>query len=74
MINPHDNYWIPGEGYTYLSNGEVWSEGIYLGKADSIDNWHDTNEEPPEPYETTDSDKAEAYDILMGTVTWQYQK
>lgn len=67
MINPHDNFWIPGEGYKYLSNGTVWSEGIYLGKADSINNWHDTNDEPPLPEEgPTVEDKAEAYDILMG--------
>lgn len=67
MINPHDNFWIPGEGYKYLSNGTVWSNGIYLGKSDSIDNWHDTNDEPPDPTEEpTIEDKAEAYDILMG--------
>lgn len=67
MINPHDNFWIPGEGYKYLSNGTVWSDGIYLGKADSINNWHDTNDEPPAPEdEPTIEDKAEAYDILMG--------
>ena len=70
MINPHDNYWIPSDGYKYLSNGTVWSEGIYLGKADSISNWHDTNDEPLPPEEgATVEDKAEAYDILVGGAT-----
>lgn len=69
MRNPHDNYWIPGEGYAYITNGTVWSEGLYLGRSDSISNWHDTNEEPPEPQEEpTAEDKAEAYDILTGVV------
>lgn len=68
MINPHDNFWIPGEGYKYLSNGTVWSEGIYLGKADSINNWHDTNDEPPVPEEEpTIEDKAEEIlNIILG--------
>lgn len=47
MINVHDNYWEPSPGYKYLSNGDVYSTGIYLGKFDSPDNWHDTNDEPP---------------------------
>lgn len=64
MKNPHDNYWIPDDGYAYISNGETWSEGIYLGKADSISNWHDTNDEPPETEE--DIDDSEALAILLG--------
>lgn len=51
MINVKDNIWIPSEGYKYLTNVEVWSERIILGKNDSINNWHDTNEEPPLPDE-----------------------
>ena len=51
VINVKDNYWVPGEGYAWLSNGEVWSDGIYLGCRDSIDNWYDTNEDPPESEE-----------------------
>lgn len=67
MRNPHDNYWIPDEGYKYITNGEVYTDSIYLGARDSIDNWRDTNDEPPEPEdEPTVEDKAEAYDILMG--------
>lgn len=67
MRNVSGNYWIPDEGYKYVSNGNTWSEGIFLGKNDNIGNWHDTNEEPPEePEEPTIEDKAEAYDILMG--------
>lgn len=49
MINIHDNVWIPEEGYKYISNGEVWAHIIALGKSDSIENWHDTNDEPPAP-------------------------
>ena len=67
MKNPHGNYWVPDEGYKYLTNGEVYTDSIYLGARDSIDNWRDTNDEPPEPEEEpTVEDKAEAYDILMG--------
>ena len=67
MINVQGNLWIPGEGYKYLTNGVVYTDSIYLGARDSIDNWHDTNDEPSEPDpEPTMEDKAEAYDILMG--------
>lgn len=49
MINDYGNHWIPSPGYKYLSNGKVWTDSIFLGRTDSIENWHDTNEEPPEP-------------------------
>lgn len=55
MINVHDNYWIPGEGFKYLSNGVIFSEGIFLGTNDGISNWHDTNDEPPTPVEDDDA-------------------
>ena len=67
MINAHDNYWIPSEGFKYITNGEVYTDGIYLGAKDSIDNWHDTNDEPPEPEE--DIPDEEALNILMGGAT-----
>ena len=60
MRNPHDNYWIPGEGYAYISNGTAWSDGIYLGSTDSIDNWHDTNDPPPEPQVEAEPEDYEA--------------
>ena len=66
MRNIEANHWIPDDGYKYISNGDVWAAEIYLGKADSIENWHDTNDEPPIPEDETIEDKAEAYDILMG--------
>lgn len=67
MINDYGNHWIPGDGYKYLSNGTTWTDGLFLGRTDSIDHWHDTNDEPPAPEdEPTIEDKAEAYDILMG--------
>ena len=64
MINVHDNYWIPSDGFKYITNGEIHTDSIYLGAKDSIDNWHDTNDEPPEPEEDIPDD--EALNILLG--------
>lgn len=61
MINVHDNYWIPSEGYKYITNGEIFSNGIYLGINDSPDNWRDTNEEPE-----SEGDAEEILDIILG--------
>ena len=36
----------PDDGYKYVANNEVYSKLVYLGKNDSIENWHDTNDEP----------------------------
>ena len=58
MINVYDNYWVPSVGYKYITNGTSWSEGIFLGRLDSIDNWHDTNEEPYDEPEQADIDDA----------------
>ena len=70
MVNLHDNYWVPSDGYKYLTNGEVYTDSIYLGKGQNINVWHDTNGEPPEPEdESTVEAKAEAYDILLGGAT-----
>ena len=66
MINTEANKWIPSPGYLYVSNGEVWSDSIYLGKDDRIENWHDTNEEPPEPDEEISNEEALA--ILLGGI------
>lgn len=49
MRNVQGNLWIPDEGYKHITNGEVFTDSIYLGAKDSIGNWHDTNDEPPEP-------------------------
>lgn len=67
MINTRDNIWIPSDGYKYISNDEVWTDNIMLGKNDNIVNWHDTNEEPPvsqEPEEEISDE--EALSIIMG--------
>jgi hypothetical protein len=64
MINTGGNNWIPSPGFAYISNGEVWTDSIQLGANDRIENWHDTNENPPEPEE--DVSDAEAVEILMG--------
>lgn len=54
----------PSAGYSYLTNGDVWSQAVYLGKNDDISNWHDTNELPPniesiDEYITPQTDSAE---------------
>ena len=67
MINTHDNEWVPSEGYKYITNGSSYSESILLGRTDSIDNWHDTNDEPPS--EEDEVEDAEALGILLGGVT-----
>ena len=64
MINPYGNRWEPEEGFKYISNGEIWTDGINLGKRDSIGNWHDTNSEPPMPEDEPTAD--EVLDILLG--------
>lgn len=51
MINTRNNEWIPSEGFKYLTNGTVWTESLIIGRSDNIENWHDTNEEPPVPEE-----------------------
>lgn len=64
MINIKDNEWIPSEGYKYISNGNTWSEHIFLGKKDNINNWHDTNDEPPEPEDDEDATEQDYIDAL----------
>ncbi len=51
-----------------LTNGETYSKLVYLGKHDSINNWHEINDEDI-PDESTIKAKAEAYDILVGGAT-----
>ena len=55
----------PDEGFKYISNGEVWSELVFLGRTDSIGNWHDTNDGPPVP-ENDELTAEEALDIITG--------
>ena len=62
MINVHDNYWIPSEGFEYITNGEVVTDSIYLGRGADISAWWDTNDAEVPSVE----DKASAYDILTG--------
>lgn len=63
MINLHDNYWVPSEGYKYITNDIIYSNGIYLGTRDNINNWHDTNNEPLILEEISND---EALSILLG--------
>ena len=66
LINDHDNHWIPSPGYAWVSDGETWTTDIYLGASDSIDRWHGTNEEPPEPVPEEEISDSEALDIILG--------
>lgn len=62
MINVHDNYWIPSDGFNYLTDGSSISDQMYLGAGADINDWWDTND----PAIPGAEDKAEAYDILIG--------
>lgn len=64
MINVEGNKWIPNDGFKYITNGDVYTDYILLGSGDSIENWHDTNDEPPVPEE--DIEPEEALAILLG--------
>jgi len=46
----------------YLTNGETYSTKVYLGKNDSVDNWHEVDSINEET-ELTDS---EALSIILG--------
>lgn len=62
-----NNVYVPDDGYKYICKNDLFATQIKLGKNDDISNWHDTNDEPPEPQdEPSAEDKAEAYDILIG--------
>lgn len=42
----------PDAGFQYVTNGEVFTDLVKLGKDDRAENWQNTNEEPPqEPIE-----------------------
>lgn len=49
----------------WLTNGETNSKRVYVGKNCSESEWREVDE-PIEPEEYSDEDKAEAYDILVG--------
>ena len=65
-ITKKDNLTIlePDDGYKYITNGEIWSDLVYLGKSDSIENWHDTNEEPPIEPESEPEEEATEEDYI----------
>ena len=66
MTNLHDNLWIPSAGYKYISNGEIWTDSLYLGNGADISEWYDTNDEPPELGPDNETDYAMAARILLG--------
>ena len=65
MRNPSKNLWLPDKGYKYISNGEIWTDSIYLGATDSVENWHDTNEEPPAPQEPDKDATSDDYESAL---------
>ena len=69
MKNLHGNVWVPGAGYKYITNGEIYTDIIYLGNKADINDWRDTTEEPPEPGTDDpidDADYIKAAKILLG--------
>lgn len=61
----------PEEGYKYITNEEVFSTLVFLGKNDSVDNWHDTNEEPPTPSEEATEQDYQNNLRKLGTEIWK---
>lgn len=60
-----------------LTNGTAFGSIVYLGKYDSIDNWHEITEEEAERLQNEETptedfseleQKAHAYDILTGVI------
>lgn len=44
----NNSYWLtPGEGYTYITDGNTITDLAIVGSIEASRNWHDTNEEPP---------------------------
>lgn len=54
-VRQHTEYGItvlePDDGFNWITNDEVWSTKVYLGTNDKVENWHDTNDDPPIPPE-----------------------
>lgn len=64
---------IEADTGAYVTNGESYSEKVYLGKNASESAWRDASAEEKAEWEArqteplpTIEDKAEAYDILIG--------
>lgn len=53
----------PEDGYKFITNGETWSTEVWLGTMDKVENWNDTNEDPPEP-EATKEDYQDVLETL----------
>lgn len=60
-----------------LTNGSTFGHTVYLGKYDSVDNWHEITEEEAERLQNEEvptedlselEQKAHAYDILTGVI------
>ena len=68
----NDNVLTANDGYV-LTNGSAFGKTVYLGKNDSVDNWHEITEEEAkvlqeqeitEPTEATEEDFVSALEDL----------
>ena len=64
---------IEADSGAYVTNGETYSEKVYLGKNASESSWRDASAEEKAEWDARQEesiliieDKAEAYDILTG--------
>ena len=55
----------PGEGFKYITNGTFFSDWTILGKTDTPENWHDTNDEPPVPPEPGEEATTDDYEAAL---------
>lgn len=42
-----DGILYPSDGYKYITDGNIFSKKVILGKNDDGANWRDTNDDPP---------------------------
>lgn len=59
---------LTADSEKWLTNGSTNSKQVYIGRLCNESDWTEV-EEPINIEEVTDSDKAEAYDILTGGTT-----
>lgn len=56
-------YWVPSEGFRYITDGETWATMIKLPDDSYAARWHDTNEEPDDD---PDLSAEEALNVITG--------
>lgn len=58
-------YWVPSDGYKYITDGKMWASMVKLPDDSLIARWHDTNDEPLEDESNVSNE--EALGIITGT-------